>query len=102
MNIFNQIMETFTVNQLAEMTQTCGQQLGYDVRVECIENPRVEKEQHYYNPTYQGLTDLGKPHLLTVESMKKIFSVVSENKSNIRRDVILGCKVVADLLSPIS
>jgi len=89
LNIFNQIMETFSANSLAELTQTVGKQLGYDVKINHIENPRKEAEEHYYNPTYQGLLDLGvSPHYLTEESMQGIFKVVEKHKENIRKDVI--------------
>lgn len=89
MKIFNQIMETFTVNELAELTQKAGKELGYDVQIENIENPRVELEEHYYNPTYQGLIELGvKPHLLTKEAMIGMFNIVKQYKEGVRKDVI--------------
>lgn len=90
MRIFNQIVETFSVNELAALTQIAGNELGYDVEIKNIENPRVEMEEHYYNPSYQGLTELGvKPHLLTKDVMKNMIELVSKYKSNIRKDVIL-------------
>ena len=89
LRIYNQIMETFSVNELAEMTQRAGQKLGYDVLIKNIENPRREAEEHYYNPTYQGLLELGvKPHYLTDEVMTEMFRVVEQYKGNIREDVI--------------
>ena len=89
LRIYNQIMETFSVNELAEMTQRVGQKLGYSVLIKNIENPRREAEEHYYNPTYQGLLELGvKPHYLTDEVMTEMFRVVEQYKGNIREDVI--------------
>ena len=89
LRIYNQIMETFSVNELAEMTQRAGQKLGYDVLIKNIENPRREAEEHYYNPTYQGLLELGvKPHYLTDEVMTEMFRVVEQYKGNIRKNVI--------------
>ncbi len=89
LKIYNQIMETFSVNQLAEMTQRVGRSLGYDVQIENIENPRQEAEEHYYNPTYQGLLDLGvKPHFLTDESLERMFRVVEQHKDAIRQETI--------------
>ena len=91
LRIYNQIMETFTVNELAKLTQDAGQELGYDVQIQNIENPRVEKEEHYYNPSYQGLIDLGvKPNYLTIDSMKGLFNIVSRFKEGIREDVIFN------------
>ena len=89
LNIYNQIMETFTVTQLAELTLEAGQALGYDVNIKNIENPRVELEDHYYNPSYQGLIELGvKPNYLTIDSMKEMLKVVAGHKQQIKTGVI--------------
>ena len=89
LRIFNQIMETFSVNQLADKVQKVGKKLGYDVTVQNLENPRREAEEHYYNPTYQGLVEIGvKPHYLTDEVMTGMFKATEKYKKNIRRDVI--------------
>lgn len=89
LRIFNQIMETFSANELAELTQRVGSSLGYEVKVDHITNPRKEAEEHYYNPIYQGLIDIGvQPHYLTDEVMVEIFHIVDRYKNNIRKDVI--------------
>jgi len=89
LRIFNQIMETFSANQLAEITKRVGDSRGHNVEIKPIENPRKEAEEHYYNPVYQGLIDIGvKPHYLTDEVMAGMFEVVEEYKDNIRKDVI--------------
>ena len=89
LRIFNQIMETFSANELAEMTQRVGWKLGYEVHIDHLDNPRKEAEEHYYNPTYQGLIDIGvEPHYLTDKVMEGMFRVVERHKANIRRDVI--------------
>lgn len=89
LRIFNQVMETFSVNDIAEITQRVGKNLGYDVKIDHIDNPRKEAEKHYYNPTYQGLIDIGvTPHYLTDAVMEKMFRAVEQYKNNIRRDVI--------------
>jgi len=89
LKIFNQIMETFSVTELAEMTKKVGIKLGYDVRIKNLSNPRKEAESHYYNPIYSGLKQLGvEPNFLTDDLLSSIFKVVGEHKDNIRRDVI--------------
>lgn len=89
LRIFNQIMETFSVLELADMTQKAGKALGYDVEIKKIENPRKEAEEHYYNPTYQGILDIGvKPNYLTQNVMEEMFKIVAEYKNSIRKDVI--------------
>jgi UDP-sulfoquinovose synthase len=89
LRIFNQIMETFSANELAEKTARVGKSLGYDVRVDHLDNPRKEAEEHYYNPTYQGLIEIGvEPHFLTDDVMAGIFRSVSKHKDRIRQDII--------------
>jgi len=89
LRIYNQIMETFSVNELAEMTQRAGSKLGLKVKINHIENPRKEAEEHYYNPTYQGLLDLGViPHYLTEEVMGRMMELVSHFKGEVRKSVI--------------
>lgn len=89
LRIFNQIMETFSVNQLAELTQRVGIARGHKVEIKSIPNPRKEAEEHYYNPVYQGLQDIGvKPHYLTDVVMDRMFEMVERYKDNIRKDVI--------------
>jgi UDP-sulfoquinovose synthase len=89
LRIFNQIMETFSANQLADMVQRVGIERGHDVKINHLENPRKEAEEHYYNPTYQGLIDIGvTPHYLTDEVLHGMFSVVEKYRDNIRPEVI--------------
>ena len=84
LNIYNQIMETFSVNQLSKLVKSVGDKLGYNVKVKNINNPRVEQENHYYNPKYQGLIELGvKPNYLTDKNLTSIFKVVSGYKDHI-------------------
>lgn len=89
LRIFNQIMETFSANDIAEMVCRVGKDRGHDVKINHISNPRIEKEEHYYNPTYQGLQRQGVvPHYLTEEVMNGIFQIVEKYKNNIREEVI--------------
>ncbi len=89
LRIFNQIMEIFSVNELASLIQRVGNELGYDVQIEHIENPRKESESHYYNPTYQGLQDLGVvPHFLTDDVMRGLFEAVKPYQSSVCKNVI--------------
>ena len=89
LRFFNQIMETFSVNELAEKIQKVGAALGHHVDIDHLENPRREAEEHYYNPKYQGLTEIGvKPHYLTDQVLERMFKVAEKFKSNIREDVI--------------
>lgn len=89
LRIFNQLTEPFSVNQLAEKIKKVGDRHGYNVSVKSIDNPRVEKEDHYYNVKYTGLLELGlKPHYLTDEVMEGMFKIVERYKSRINKDSI--------------
>lgn len=89
LRIFNQITQTFSVNQLAEMIYEVGRELNYDVSIKNIPNPRIENEDHYYNPKYQGLKDIGvKATLLNKDILKDFFIYVEKYKNNINRDII--------------
>jgi UDP-sulfoquinovose synthase len=84
LRIFNQFTETFSVNQLAEKVQIVGKQLGLDVKINSIENPRKEMEEHYYNPKHTGLLDLGlKPNYLTDSVLVELMQYVMKYKSAI-------------------
>lgn len=89
LRIFNQVTETFSVNELAEKVQTVGKRIGYNTDIDHIKNPRKEKEEHYYNPKYTGLIELGlQPHYLTEEVLEEMFREVEKYKDNIRKDKI--------------
>jgi UDP-sulfoquinovose synthase len=89
LRIFNQIMETFSVNDLAERVARVGRERGHAVEIKRLPNPRKEAEEHYYNPIYQGLVELGvSPHYLTGEVLGGMFAVVEEHRQAIREDVI--------------
>ena len=57
--VFNQFTESFSVSELAELVQRSGAEVGLEVEIEHLENPRVELEEHYYNPVHTKLLDLG-------------------------------------------
>lgn len=89
LRIFNQITETFSVNELACKIQAVGVECGYNVEIDHIVNPRIEAEEHYYNPTYQGLLELGiQPHYLSNESLKEMFYEIGQYAGNIRKETI--------------
>lgn len=64
--VFNQFTELFSVGDLALMVKKAGNALGLNVDINHIDNPRVEKEEHYFNAKNTKLLDLGlQPHLLS-------------------------------------
>ncbi len=84
LRIFNQFTETFSVTELAQKVTAAGNKLGLNVKTQHIENPRMEAEEHYYNPVHTGLTDLGlKPHFLDEETIADMMNFALRQKENI-------------------
>lgn len=89
LKIYNQLTETFTVNELAEKVQQAGALLGIDVEVKSIPNPRREAEEHYYNPKNTGLLELGlQPNYMTAEVLAGMMKVAMKYKDNIIEEKI--------------
>lgn len=57
--VFNQFAEVYDVTALALKVQAAAKELGLDIQVRNLENPRKEQEEHYYKPDHQHLFDLG-------------------------------------------
>jgi UDP-sulfoquinovose synthase len=88
--VFNQFTETFNVLELARMVEAEGKKLGLEVEVQHLDNPRVEKEQHYYNPKHTKLIELGlRPHLLSDVLLESMLQRVREYAHRIKKDIIL-------------
>lgn len=81
LRIFNQLTETFSVNDLADRIASVGKYLQLHVAVESIPNPRKEREEHYYNPSHSGLLELGlQPHFMTDDVLVSMLERVIKNK----------------------
>ncbi len=64
--VFNQFTEQFSVSQLAGLVKEAAAEMGMNVRIDHLPNPRVEMEDHYYNAKHTKLLDLGlEPHQLS-------------------------------------
>jgi UDP-sulfoquinovose synthase len=90
LRVFNQFTESFSIMELAELVQKAGAKYGLDVEIQPVDNPRVEREDHYYNPAHTKLLDLGlRPHLLSAELVESMFSVIERFQDRVIRDHIL-------------
>ena len=82
--VFNQFTEQFSVLELAELVKQAGEHLGYSVTIDHVENPRVEKEEHYYNAIHTKLLDLGlEPSLLGEELVESIIHAIERHKGRV-------------------
>jgi len=66
---FNQLDETYSVMELAKKVVKVGRSLSLDVEIwDHVENPRVEAEEHYYNPDRENLRKLGFKPTMSIEN----------------------------------
>ncbi len=87
---FNQFTQMFSVLDLAETVQHEAQKLGFRVAIDHLPNPRVEAEEHYYNPRHQKLLDLGlEPHLLSDVLVDSMLVTIRDHAHRIRHEVIM-------------
>jgi len=88
--VFNQFTEQFSINELAELVQRVGKECGLDVAIRPVENPRVEKEEHYYNAQHTKLRELGlEPHLLSETLVEHMFGKITRLRDRVMTDCIL-------------
>jgi UDP-sulfoquinovose synthase len=87
--VFNQFTETFNVADLAEKVRHAAGELGIEVQVDHVTNPRFELEEHYYNPTHTKLLSLGlRPTLLSETLIESMLEVVRRYRGHVLEDVI--------------
>lgn len=88
--VFNQFTETFSIAHLAELVVQQAGKLGISAVIEAVENPRVELDEHYYNPVHTKLVALGlEPHLLSDVLIDSVLERIGKFQSRIKRDIIL-------------
>ena len=84
--VFNQFTESFSVRQMADMV---AEAYPGRVDIEHIEDPRVEKEEHYYRAAHTKLLDLGLvPHLLDGPTLHSILAVADAHRDRVDPDAI--------------
>ncbi len=57
--VFNQLDEVYDVTELAEYVVQAGSKLGLNVKIQPVSNPRLEREEHYYQVEHVHLRNLG-------------------------------------------
>jgi len=84
--VFNQFTEQMSVNQIAA---TVAEAWPGECRVDQVDNPRVEAEDHYYRAAHTGLLDLGLvPHLLSETLINSLFDVAERHKDRVVPEAI--------------
>lgn len=89
--VFNQFTESFSVLELAEKVKHVADEMGLNANIKHFENPRVEKEEHYFNAINTNLLDLGlQPYELTDDLLKEMIEIAVEYKDRIRQDNLMN------------
>lgn len=82
--VFNQFTEEFSVLDLAQKVKKVAEQEGASPVIQHVDNPRVEKEEHYYNAKHTRLQELGlEPHLLTDDVLREIYRTAAAHKDRL-------------------
>jgi UDP-sulfoquinovose synthase len=88
--VYNQFTEQFSVSQLAEKVKEAGAKMGLDVTIENVDNPRVEREEHYYNAKNTKLLDLGlQPHYLSDSLLDSLLNIAVKYRDRVDMKEIL-------------
>ncbi len=88
--VFNQFTELFSVGDLANMVAKAGQAMGLKVQVDNISNPRVEKEEHYFNAKNTNLLNLGlQPHYLSDSLLDSLLNFAVKYQHRVDKNQIL-------------
>lgn len=79
--VVNQLDETFDTLELAAKVSEIGKDFGVRSELEWIENPRMEKEEHYYSVEHKILPSLGfKRKKALEEVLVEIFETVLKHR----------------------
>ena len=87
---FNQFENVYNINELADNVAIAAGDLGLDVDISHIDNPRKEAEKHYYNPDHQKLFDLGyEPTKNIYEHIRSLIEDILPYKDRVIKEVIM-------------
>jgi len=88
--VFNQFTEQFSVGDLALMVKKAGNAMGLNVEINNLDNPRVEKEEHYFNAKNTKLLDLGlQPYFLSDSLLDSLLNFAVKYQKRVDKKQIL-------------
>lgn len=88
--VFNQFTELFSVGDLAVMVQNAGTKMGLDIHIDHLDNPRVEKEEHYFYAKNTSLLSLGlQPHYLSDSLLDSLLNFALKYNNRVDKNQIL-------------
>jgi UDP-sulfoquinovose synthase len=84
--VFNQMTESMSITQIAETIARCSPDA---VKIEHLDNPRVELYDHYYNVTHTRLVELGlEPHLLSDTLIDSLLGITKRYAHRVRLEAL--------------
>ena len=85
--VFNQFTEQMSVKEIAA---TVARTYPGECRVDTIDNPRIEAEDHYYRAAHTRLLELGLvPHLLSDTLLSSMFGIIDRHRDRINLAALL-------------
>ena len=88
--VYNQFTEQFSVLELARLVQSAAAHFGLKAAIDHIPDPRVEKEEHYYNAKHSKLVDLGlRPHMLSDSVLDSLLNVATRYRDRVDESLFL-------------
>jgi len=88
--VYNQFTEQFSVLELARLVQSAAAHFGLKAAIDHIPDPRVEKEEHYYNAKHSKLVDLGlRPHMLSDSVLDSLLNVATRYRERVDESLFL-------------
>lgn len=88
--VINQLQEYYDLTELAKKVIQIADEFGIRAKIKHIKNPRVEAEEHYYNPEYKKLFELGYKPSSNIESeLRLMFQDVLKFKKRIKKEAIM-------------
>ncbi len=84
--VLNQFDETYDIHTLAEKVVDAARNYDLDVEIKSATNPRMESEDHYYNPDRANLPAMGfKPTRKIEDTLDDIIGDLLANKDRLGR-----------------
>ena len=87
--VFNQFEDIYSINTLANIVCHEASQLGLNVSIEHIPNPRKEMEEHYYLPDHNKLRKLGYHSSNIHNCIRDLLIDILPYKDRVNKEVIL-------------
>lgn len=90
--VFNQFDESYSVLALARLVFDVAKMKGLEPSIANVSNPRVEEENHYYNPAHDSLIKLGYRKTSSLEAeLETILDDLKRYRSRLqaKKEVIL-------------